>query len=247
MNFLKMFFLFLLFIILSGSSNIDEVKENHSNQDGWKENYESVFKLTLITKNKTSNKIRASFATGFSIYSENNDKELYSLILTNDHFCEGIEDNSFLSLEDVHYNTVNVFFGISIYEVVKTDPTYDLCVLKVPGFLKPISILDETSKVNMTDDIMTIGAPGGRFPIILKGIISGSLPLSYNDLPMYSIKNNFLIVSLKIERGQSGSPIMTMDGKVAGILFAAYPEYGGLVISHLDIRTFLLSNGINFN
>lgn len=246
MKFIKTLLLCLSIIILSAASD-SKVENIYQNNQGWKEKYSSVYKLNLFIKQPQGKKIAALSATGFSIYSGQEDGAFYSLVLTNDHFCREINDSSFLALEDVEHNFINVFYGFSVFEIVKTDSSYDLCVIKVPGYSEPIEILDDSKNIVMGDEVYVIGAPGGDFPIILEGMISGEIALPQGNFALFSLQNNLKLVSLRIMKGHSGSPVLTPDGKAAGIIFAAYPYYGGLLISHWDIRQFLIENGIQFN
>lgn len=245
MNYLKVLFLCLCIIILSAAS---DSKGEYPVQEslGWKSQYDSVYKLHLFIKQPMGKKIAAISATGFSIYSGSDEDVLYTLILTNDHFCDEIDESSFLAVEDVNHELINIFYGLSVFEIVKTDPLYDLCVIKIPGYSNPVEILSDDRNVEIGDNVYVIGAPGGDFPIILEGMISGEIYPSGDRFTLFSLKNSLKLVSLKIMKGHSGSPVLTPDGKAAGIIFAAYPYYGGLLISHWDIREFLLSNGIQF-
>lgn len=246
MKSLKLALLCLCIIILSASSDGKEEDANISSSETWKDKYSSVYKLILLSERSKGKRVELFSATGFSISTKEVDGIFSSLILTNHHFCERINETSFLGVEDVNHNFINVLYGIPIYEVIASDPLYDLCVLRIPGFLKPLEILKEERKNLITEEVVVVGAPGGDFPIILKGFISGKIDISNGQFPLSSIKNNLLLISLKIIHGHSGSPVLTEDGKVIGIIFAAYQSYGGLAISHIDIINFLYLNNIDF-
>jgi S1-C subfamily serine protease len=211
-----------------------EKKENIS--------YNSVVKLSII-KSASKRSISSVTATGFSIKFD--EERVTSLILTNNHFCEVLDDDAILLVEDWNYNIVNINDKDIDYKIISSDPGYDLCALEVAGYIKPASLLSGVNSPSIMDECFVIGAPGGNFPIILRGYISNFIDSNkLESFMLKEIKNKFLLISLKISRGHSGSPVFNLEGDVVGIIFASFDTYGGIAISHNDIYNFLYKNNI---
>tara|TARA_B100001094_G_C18195952_1_gene810980 strand:- start:3453 stop:4235 length:783 start_codon:yes stop_codon:yes gene_type:complete len=182
-----------------------------------------------------------TFATGFSAMYLGNTNE--TIILTNDHFCNSLDEDTTLIVEN--------YLGQIVYGAPKnadalissTRNDMDLCALKIKGYVKPAKIKGKDYTPTLFEEVFVVGSPSGDFPIIidtyLSSLISRKKVTSGNMSSLSSSGNDFLMISEQIFPGHSGSPIYTKDGEVIGILFGALRSYGGLGAGHEDIHSFL--------
>ena len=175
-----------------------------------------------------------SSATGFSI--QYNPVDDISFVITNDHFCREIILTSSLVIENYEGAQVKNSMGQTSSEVLYTDPGLDLCLVEVPGFIKPAIIADYSYKAQLFERVFIVGGPSGDFPIIIDTYVSSSIDRrTVNIGALSSAGNNFMLISEQIFPGHSGSPVFNQGGEVIGIVFASLETYGGLAISHKDI------------
>lgn len=148
-------------------------------------------------------------ATGFAV-----DK---NLIATAGHFCIGAMRIAIRS-NDVH--TAITFVDkdeelktMTDFKIVALDAKNDLCLIEKPRHgLKVVSFADG-SLLKIRDEIFTVGAPSGTFPIQTSGYVS--LPSIFSTQEEL---NGKIMASLPIYRGNSGSPVFNTKGEVIGVV-----------------------------
>lgn len=114
--------------------------------------------------------------------------------------------------------------------VVGTDPYSDLAALSVsnmPSYARPLSFVDSEPPVGT--EVVVIGSPYGLGGSVSSGIISGQ------DRSLASV-NDFTIADAvqtdaALNPGNSGGPMVTLDGDVAGVVTQAGGENIGFAIS----------------
>lgn len=90
-----------------------------------------------------------------------------------------------------------------------TDAHHDLALLKIDvKDLKPL-VLGDSDKVRQGENVVAMGAPEGLAFSIVQGVLSATREIDGNDM---------LQVAIPIEKGNSGGPLLDMQGKVLGIL-----------------------------
>ena len=213
---------------------------------------EPVVKIThIVTSNRTSPtgdiesnpyEIRSmSSATGFSVeYSTSHNQ---SIIVTNDHFCRNISENSILIFEN--YNGIKVDYEEvdTKSRVISTFPELDICLLLSRSYIRPATIKSYGYAPMPFEKVYIVGGPAGDFPIILDTYVSALMPRKSIKLGRLSSHgNDFILVSEQIFPGHSGSPIYTEDGDVVGVVFGALQTYGGLGVGHRDLLDTLYPN-----
>lgn len=218
--------------------------------------FDSVVKLTLAMPLPSFMQLNPNTiaimpvgsATGFSIYYDK--KTDTSYVLTNDHFCkEQIETGAILVAQTTNGMNKNLNPGMVDAVVIKTDPSYDLCVVSVAGFIRPVVMESEKKTADAFEKVTVVGAPYGVFPIILETFVSGYVSREDGALGdmFHAGGNSFLMLSGEIMPGHSGSPVFNSHGKVIGIIFCGqmnagvFPVYGALAVTNLDIKEFLES------
>ena len=112
-------------------------------------------------------------------------------------------------------------------EVVGTDPSTDLAVLRVDapgGLLSPLTLAD-SSAVDVGDPVLAMGSPFGLEGTITSGIVSAL----HREM---TAPNNFVIIDTiqtdaAINHGNSGGPLLDGRGRVIGVNAQIESESGG--------------------
>ena len=120
--------------------------------------------------------------------------------------------------------------------VIGVQPEHDLAVLKaskLPDDLKA-AVLRSTQDLAPGDEVVAVGFPFGIGPSASSGIISG-LKREYRSPEGKRLLTNLIQFDAAANPGNSGGPLVTMDGEVVGIVTA--------ILNPTDQRVFV---GIGF-
>ena len=133
--------------------------------------------------------------------------------------------------------TVTFFDGSeSDVELLKTYPENDLAVIrakKIPDDLLPAT-LGSTSNLRPGDEVVAIGFPFGIGPSKSAGVVSG-LDRAFRSPQGKQVMTGLIQFDAAVNPGNSGGPLITMDGEVVGIVTA--------LLNPTPARTFI---GIGF-
>jgi S1-C subfamily serine protease len=147
-------------------------------------------------------------------------------ILTNLHVVSGAKRVS-----------VTFFDGSeSDVELLKTYPENDLAVIrakKIPDDLEAAT-LGSTSNLRPGDEVVAIGFPFGIGPSTSAGVVSG-LDRSFRSPQGKQVMTGLIQFDAAVNPGNSGGPLISMDGEVIGIVTA--------LLNPTPARTFI---GIGF-
>lgn len=105
--------------------------------------------------------------------------------------------------------------------VLKKQPENDLAVIKatrIPDDLKP-AVMRSTQGLAVGDKVVAVGFPFNIGPSASSGIVSG-LRRVYRDPDGGKALNDLIQFDAAANPGNSGGPLVTMDGEVAGIVTA---------------------------
>jgi serine protease Do len=98
--------------------------------------------------------------------------------------------------------------------IVGTDNETDLAVLKIDaGHDLPFVTLGDSNKAEVGDWVLAIGSPFGLEKTVTAGIISQT----QRQTPYATSFQRFIQTDAAINRGNSGGPLVNMDGEVIGI------------------------------
>jgi S1-C subfamily serine protease len=120
--------------------------------------------------------------------------------------------------------------------VIGVRPEHDLAVLKaakIPDDL-PAATLRSTADLAPGDEVVAVGYPFGIGPSVSSGVVSG-LAREYRSPKGERVLTNLIQFDAAANPGNSGGPLVTMDGEVVGIVTA--------ILNPTDQRVFI---GIGF-
>lgn len=138
-------------------------------------------------------------------------------ILTNEHVVGGAEQIRVI-LRDPEKRTY-------VGKVVGTDPTTDLAVVKIePDHKLSYAGFDDSDKVRIGDWSIAIGSPFGLGQTVTVGVISGQRQSMEVENRVYS---DFLQTDAAINMGNSGGPLVDIEGRIIGINTAIFSPSGG--------------------
>jgi S1-C subfamily serine protease len=133
--------------------------------------------------------------------------------------------------------TVKFFDGSeSDVDLVRAFPENDLAVIKarkVPDDLESAT-LGSTANLRPGDEVVAVGYPFGIGPSVSAGVVSG-LERSFRSPEGKQVMTGLIQFDAAANPGNSGGPLITMDGEVIGVVTA--------ILNPTPARTFI---GIGF-
>lgn len=152
-------------------------------------------------------KIKLGAGSGFLISSD-------GLILTNKHVAE-------VGAENVSEYKITLHSGKQYYaQLIGKDPVDDLAILKIFDSKLPYLELGDSNKLTTGTTVIAIGNALGRYDnSATKGIVSGlgrNLVAASNDGNSENLQN-VIQTDAQINFGNSGGPLINLNGEVIGI------------------------------
>ena len=151
---------------------------------------------------------QTALGSGFIISSD-------GYILTNNHMVEGAEKVT-VELADGRKFTV---------EITGTDPDSDIAVVKIDADNLPYLEFADSDKLEVGEWVLAIGNPLGFSHTVTAGIVSAK----GRSVGLATIEN-FIQTDAAINRGNSGGPLLNLEGKVVGMNTAIYGATGNIGI-----------------
>jgi Do/DeqQ family serine protease len=149
-----------------------------------------------------------SGGTGFFISSD-------GYIITNNHIVENAVDVKVVSLQGKEYKA----------ETIGTDNRTDLALIKVKDENLPYLTLGDSSNLKVGEWVLAVGNPLGLSHTVTAGIVSAKgRQLAGPNAPEYQ---DFIQTDASINRGNSGGPLVNMNGDVIGITSMIISPSGG--------------------
>jgi len=137
-------------------------------------------------------------------------------ILTNNHVVEGAESLEVLLADD------RVVEG----KIVGNDPKTDLAVIKIDEEGLQAATLGDSTRMQVGDWVLAIGAPFGLEQTVTAGIISATNRVR-SMIDEGNGYEDFLQTDASINPGNSGGPLVNLQGEVVGINTAIASRSGG--------------------
>lgn len=136
-------------------------------------------------------------------------------ILTNNHIVENAIKIKVTSLQGDEYSA----------ELIGTDPKTDIALLKIKGSNFSYVNLGNSEKLRVGEWVLAIGNPLGFAHTVTAGIVSAKgRQLSNTSELRYQ---DFIQTDAAINRGNSGGPLVNIQGEVVGITSMIYTPTGG--------------------
>ncbi len=134
-------------------------------------------------------------------------------ILTNNHVIENGQKIEVKLNDEVTYKA----------KVVGKDPATDIALLKIDARekLRPIS-LGDSDKLRVGDWVMAIGDPWAFDKTVTVGVVSAKGRHNLSLDPNTNSFENFIQTDAAINFGNSGGPLINVEGEVVGINTAIY-------------------------
>ena len=137
------------------------------------------------------------------------------LIVTNNHVIAGAEEITVILPDDTSLKA----------QIVGRDTVTDLALLKVePKQPLPVIKWGDSNKERVGDWVLAVGNPFGLGGSVTAGIVSARA----RDIHAGPY-DDFLQTDAPINRGNSGGPLVNLDGEVIGINTAIYSPSGGSI------------------
>jgi putative serine protease PepD len=138
-------------------------------------------------------------------------------VITNQHVVDGAESVKVTLWNGKTYDA----------RVVGTDPSTDIAVLDVDApasVLDPLSLSD-SSTLEVGDTVVAIGSPFGLEETVTSGIVSAlhRQITAPNDFAI----DDAIQTDAAINHGNSGGPLLDLDGRVVGVTSQIESESGG--------------------
>jgi len=179
-------------------------RDNAENNEVTDQQNEDLFRFFGIP-NQPRNRDRVSGGTGFIISSD-------GLILTNRHVIDGADKITVTLLDRREYEA----------ELIGEDEASDIALLKIEDNNLPKLQIGSAEDLQIGEWVMAIGSPLSFENSVTKGIVSAKgrqigaqqyVPYIQSDVP--------------INRGNSGGPLINLDGEVVGINTLIFSNTGG--------------------
>lgn len=138
----------------------------------------------------------SSKGTGFNIRED-------GLIITNSHVIEKM-----ITIK-IYFPNGQAYKG----KVIQDSPELDVAILDIKGENLPILKLQETQNWKEKQHIYVIGNPLAYTQIANEGEIEGLTLINDRQTPV-------MLISAPIYRGNSGSPVLTENNEVIGLVYA---------------------------
>ncbi len=138
-------------------------------------------------------------------------------IITNNHVVQNAVKVSIKDIDDKEFSA----------KIIGTDASSDLALLKVEGDNFPHIELGDSDTIEVGEWVLAIGNPLGQNLSVTSGIISAK-GRHLDGLSDVTVQN-FIQTDAAINRGNSGGPLVDMNGKAIGINSVILSTSGGSI------------------
>lgn len=130
------------------------------------------------------------------------------LIITNAHVVSGTTDHRIQTADGTVLPASVIYF----------DPEVDVAVLRVPGYAGPVLAFAQAGR-GTTGAV--IGYPGGGPESVEPAVVDGSFTAEGRDIYNANlVQRQIYILQSHVRPGNSGGPLVDMQGRVIGVVFA---------------------------
>lgn len=181
---------------------VNELQNNLTQMQKQVEYYQnaatSTYDYTTLVNNTLNSvvliKTDIAQGSGFFITSD-------GYIVTNYHVVQGASQIQVITIDNKPHAT----------DLVGYDSNMDVALLKVNGNNYSPLQFDDSNDLKLGERVIAVGDPLGLSFSVTQGIVSGLNRTGNNGLPYY------VQTDAPLNPGNSGSPLISIDGKVVGI------------------------------
>jgi serine protease Do len=136
------------------------------------------------------------------------------VVLTNNHVLSDLDSVDVTLTDGRKFTTADI----------RRDPKTDVALVKLAG-VKDLPFLEygDSDQMEVGDRVLALGAPFGLTGSVTSGIVSAK---SRNNLKLNAFED-FIQTDAAMNPGNSGGPLVNMDGKVIGLTAAIKTRTGG--------------------
>ncbi len=134
-------------------------------------------------------------------------------VVTNTHVIRGADEIQVILADKKKFKA----------RVIAADPKTDVAVIKIDGQNLPYAKLGDSEALEVGDWVLAIGNPFGLMQTMTAGIVSAKGRSDMGILP----HEDFIQTDAAINKGNSGGPLVNIDGLVVGMNTAIFSENGG--------------------
>jgi len=169
-----------------------------------------------------------SQGSGFVFSTETGAQSGKSYILTNNHVVEDAEKIRVTFQDGSKFDA----------EITGTDPKSDIAVLEIRDTSHPPLIMGDSNALEVGEWVVAMGNPFGLSHTLTVGVVSakGRTGLGINDY------EDFIQTDAAINIGNSGGPLLNLDGQVIGINTAIFSRNGSYMGVGFAIPVSLVKN-----
>jgi serine protease Do len=109
--------------------------------------------------------------------------------------------------------------------VVGADPKTDVAIIKIDGHNLPSVKLGDSKTLEVGDWVLAVGNPFGLMQTVTAGIVSAK---GRSDMGILDFED-FIQTDAAINQGNSGGPLVNIEGEVVGLNTAILSKSGGSV------------------
>lgn len=160
--------------------------------------FQAVAPAVVVIKNSTSGEEKQG--SGFVVEAD-------GLIVTAFHVAAGADNFLMVKSFDGQWHMVA--------EVLGFDPEKDICVLKADAQHLPVLALGDSETLKPGQEVLVIGAPMGLEYTVVNGLFNGFRQL--DGVPQ-------LQFSAPSSPGNSGGPLLDLEGRVIGVITSGFSE-----------------------
>ena len=205
------------------TSSFDDRDNDTLSQEEVPELFRRFFDIPENPGNQQFSPERRSGGSGFVI-----DPDGY--IVTNNHVIEGAEKILVRMGDKREFDA----------EIVGTDPQSDIALLKIDENNLHSLKLGDSEALKLGEWVLAIGAPFGFEQSVTAGIVSakGRANGAQQYVP-------FIQTDVPINRGNSGGPLLNMDGEVVGVNSWILSSNGGFIGLSFSIPIEVVANTVS--
>jgi Do/DeqQ family serine protease len=139
------------------------------------------------------------------------------VVITNYHVIKQAEEIKVVLANGQEYSA----------DIIVRDPRTDLAALKLKVTEKNLPYLElrDADELRVGDIVLAVGNPFGFGQTVTMGIVSG---LSRNELGVKDFRS-LIQTDAAVNPGNSGGPLVTLDGKIVGINTAIFSNTGASI------------------